>query len=70
MIRITDNLGNYAEAEDNAESEADSAAVAVRTLLEDSPECTTIVVTRLKTEADLLNEMNAIIEETSKRTGW
>jgi hypothetical protein len=67
MIRITDNLGNWAEAEDNEETAEASAGVAVETLLKDSPHCTTIVVTRCKTEVDLMNEFNQIIEEASAR---
>lgn len=65
MIKITDNLGNYAEAsEENSEA---SAGVAVETMLKDSPHCTTIVVTRVKSEEELLNEFNEIMEETNKR---
>jgi hypothetical protein len=65
MIKITDNLGNYAEAsEEDAE---DSAGVAVAQLLKDSPHCTTIVVTRVKTEEELLNEFSQIMEETNQR---
>jgi len=68
MIRITDNLGNYAEADENGDSAEQSAGVAVTTLLADSPDCTTIVVTRMKTELELMEEMAEIMEETNKRT--
>jgi hypothetical protein len=69
-IKITDNLGNYAEASDDGGSAEDSAGVAVATLLKDSPDCNVVLVTRVTSEGDALKAMQKVVDDANKEMGW
>jgi hypothetical protein len=62
MIQIADNLGNLAEADT-----PESAALAVETLLKDDLDnCTTIVVTKITSSSELLQQFDKIINDANE----
>jgi 3-deoxy-D-manno-octulosonic-acid transferase len=69
VITITDNLGNYAEASTEV-SEEESAGTAVTTFLQDSPDCTLVIVTRKLNRGELQIEMEKMMAEFNEKMGW
>lgn len=66
IFRITDNIGNEAEADS-----PDAAALAVKTLLLDNPgTVNTVVVTSVTTAESLESVFNDIVAQANERMGF